>query len=867
MKQTKACGKESINCIPPYNLEKSTLSLKNPICKNGSKCTLIPRSSSNLGAGTGDMSASSLTDNTQGLAEKINQLSEIGCFSTNPLDSDAPKICCKGELLICAAMQYLLLRQNYNIFPGASLIFDATVCRALPQCFGVNNSSPYILGTIPAFTTKFWAGESETQYGNNIDNTGFSKTGKVVNAAFGVLGASSLSNSQGIIYFLSLPPLNIIEYMSFTPYIFSSSRYGDAYGEGNIMFTSLTDAFNIQDIKMQLTNEQNESWCTNSLKIMMIITGNKTIACDIASQFQSIDNEAKEYLRQKYVNIETDIPIFCLPLPASSASANTWGKLIDPLGRRMYKDYQINKTCTSTSTWYDPEKDTIEILLRVVHKTGQDDTFNDWINTIQDQQNIVVIGFERCHSDEDELFTLNDQNGKFIYGDTVSWRPGSARRGEGFIAVPGSSWKKQYPYLDSGASTAQDQMKTLIKDMNGKGYNKYEVIPQLSVPSPFMDYNDYVASYRPCLTPNEKLWSQCGCDLIQFNISTLADCRDTNYPSSGLSFCLGVDSVGVIMCDNFMKRGTDKSFISYNSLNVYSLQSNSAIGSFRGDARTMYNDFPGDVYSMAFSKQDLSCPGNLPQSVNHFTFIGLGPHQQGYVQPDTGFYTLSRSYLHVVPESDSNFYTSATQDSIPVPVVIVFSPCKEKHKIDNPDICNNLYNPSPSPTNNPDVTCASNTPLITLPSSSSSQNNTPTTSFEPPAFNACSPLPQEDTLSVLSCNTNDKNKVCSNDLKTQANAKAQAYDLATSAACQYFRDPKVSDKTGLTIITALLGTLVGSAIIIYCAFGSKMPASRIWLLYFSPLFLLVTFAFIYTYIRLKQLTNQTAYSYKIASEQ
>ena len=129
------------------------------------------------------------------------------------------------------------------------------------------------------------------------------------------------------------------------------------------------------------------------------------------------------------------------------------------------------------------------------------------------------------------------------------------------------------------------------------------------------------------------------------------------------------------------------------------------------------------------------------------------------------------------------------------------------------------------------------------------------------------PISVSLTLATLSCTANPNNKVCSNELETQANEKAVEYDDATSAVCQYFRDPKSANKSALTIFTALLGTLVASAIIIYSALGSKMPASRLWLLYFSPLFLLVTFAFIYTWIRLKELNNQTAYSYKIASEQ
>ena len=812
-----SCNISDLTCEKEYDIETSSAATTSTYCTDLVKCKKVKVNST--GSTDYDTSGYDMTS----ILDEVYMLASIGCFNIT-IDNKDYQICCKGSIGICASLQLLLMYEGYNVYSGSAVVFNTTLCRALPSCFANNNSSPYILCPIPSFGPVLFAYTKDDN--NSTDSSVYrypecgidaqsSGLPSLVTSAFGALGVVLLSNYQSVMYFIKLPKYDLLEYFSLTPYIFQSSRYGDNYS-GDVIFASLTDSLNIQDVWNQLSSEQQSSWKTDGLDIIVLMSHNKDQVLDIYGFIQNILNNSNIPDAVKNSNVwksVSDLPVFCLPLPAGSKYGNTR----DPLNRKMLKRYRTNKYIKSSTKIYEPNTDSIGMLFRVVPKDEDDDAYATWKSDVSLQKNVLAFGIEKCNASY-TAFKLSDQNGKFSNSgnNTYTWLSGGDRSNEG-LKVVGSGFKKQSDYIDTVKSSntsgnISNISDKIINDMKDYGYDYSREITDIQgFPSPYAAYNDYITSK----TNNKKIqkWSQYGADLIQFNIALFGDCRDTIYPSS-TPFCLGKYDVGVIVSQNYGNRGTDTNKILYNSLNIYDSQTSTSFGSFRGPSDSL-------VYSMAFSRQDLTCKNNLPESIDDFNFIPTGSHVNLAAAEDTTLYTLSRTYLVTNP-TNGGFYTSPNPSSVPNYKLYIFSPCSDKTQ--NPYVCNDLItSPSPSPTS-----------------------------------------PSGSPTSV--CQVNVDGDECSNDLRVSAQNSEDTSDSISSALCEAARNPKSTDKS-TSLMYALVMIVIALCLVIgIILFSIYLKKSRTYTYALIPLAIAFMVIAILLFLQREKITSATANSYSNASD-
>jgi len=652
-----SCGKNP-TCKSDYDLTESGIPKMVGTCEDMVSCTKLAKSSLSF-----DPSEMSQTMSLE--FPMLDSLANIGCMTfTDPDSGKELKLCCKGNLVSCVAIQ-LVLYNMFRIHTGFSFAFSSSLCKALPSCFVENDSSPYILFPIPEFSVKIWGDKSDLSCPIDVENSGINKG---IAAAFGTLGAMPLSKHQAVLYVMKLPRFDTLKYFSFIPYLFQTGRYPNTYPQ-DTPFGSISDSFHIYDL-MNLKNPLVAEWVNgqiDTLEIVIFCTHNKTIAEKIYTSFDKISelipDEFSDYPITEQIK---GMPVVCLPLPAGS----TYGDSYDPNGNLMLKDGRFNPSINEDTLLYDPERDTIGIIARFVPEENKQVEFDEWKDALNSQQNIVVLGLEEkdllsnpcCISNNCSYvpFRLEDQNGIFVDG---SWKGGNKRNSKYFNK---SSWKIQFPYTPSPGEDERfsQYVNDVISGMKEHGYDEVREVNINSNPSPFFQYNDI----------GGKLWSQSGVDMMQFNIGTYGDCRDTVYPTSDV-FCLGPYDVAVIVSTNYMKNGQ----IHYNNLNIYDQNTQTSLGSLRGDSF-------GDVYAYAVSRNDLTCKSNFPDSISGFSFIRTGSHTNLAAKPTSGFFVQSRCYLNITDKNP--FYTSPSMDTVPDYKVLVFSSCSSSRK--NPAYCNDI---------------------------------------------------------------------------------------------------------------------------------------------------------------------------------
>jgi len=622
----------NIICNSEYDLTSSGIPNMKTICKDMVSCGLINNDkNSDI-----DVDLDSLTNSIT--------FPQLGCVD---VDSNT-KVCCRGDLFDCFGTQVLLttLRPNYKHHVGFSFAFSSNLCKFLPSCFVENDSAPYILLPVPDFYLNK----------NLLDPFDFDNSGlnKVTATAFGNLGAMPITKQQGIIYVVTLPKYNSLKYFSFTPYLFQSGRYPGKFSL-DLPFSSLTDSINIKDIEnLSLTNTRVQDWIDDKideLKIVLVVSHNKLITIDLVDFFSTLETSTTPYTNQLL-----DIPVLGLPLPANSK----YGDVKDPLSRSMYKTNGTNEFIDQNTLIYDCNKDTVGIVARFAPRLDNVEVFNKWKDDVNSQSKIFVLGVENVDIGY-QSFQLQDQNGSLVDG---LWKGGyeinPAKYNE-------SSWKKQNNFdgiinsqlIETTMDSITGQMKTI-------GYDYIRDVSMNSHPSPFPYYNKFASEY---VNGFDMTWSQSGVDIMQYNVSTYGDIRDTIYPTSD-TFCLGQFDVAVITANNYMNIGN----VLYNNINVYDTESQTSLASIRGDEEnTTQNPL---TYSLIVSRMDLTCE-NLPAP---FRFLPTGSHQNLSASPTSSFFVQVRCYI------DKNTGTSTIMSPEQSKYLIrIFTPCQEKKLY--PSIC------------------------------------------------------------------------------------------------------------------------------------------------------------------------------------
>ena len=649
-----SCGKKS-TCPIKYDITKNAQPQSASYCKNMVNCNIKDNDEFIYDSYDFDIIKS----------QQQTNLSNIGCFTVNDI-----KICCKGFLPVCASLQYLLNINDYNVYSGQSILFSDTLCKFLPSCFANNNSSPYLLFPVPDFGTSLFSKTSEAKY--NVDvvaNDLITPT----NLGFSTLGATVLSDKQGVMVALQLPPFKYISYFSLTPYIFSTSRMGSNFSNG-VLFTSITDPINLFDIQNILTDAQKAKWESSGITILVISTHNKNLAEDFCNNIKSPNFEvSNEFINQieKEYNISGEelenTPIICVPIPAGS----TFGNTKDPLGRQMLKKYKTNEYITSSSPIFDYEKDTFLLLGRVVPSDEYSEEFDSWKNEVASQSKTVVLGIEK--NLPYNPFKLSDQNGYFTKNDKNVWKWTTYSENNIGNWI-GSNFKKQINFT---TGVNQDDLivykNKIVNQLEATGdFSQFYTINTVQLPSPFYQYNEYIEKVTNNGPMSEMLWSQLGIDMIQFNVATFGDCRDTIYPASD-AFCLGMNDLALVLSQNYMDYNNSEkdSNILYNTLNLYDTQTVTSFGSLKGDGLNQN-------YSVGFSRSDLTRLESLT-SINSVEFIPTGPHNILAASQDTSFISMNRVYLNV-PTKTADGFIFATSPS-PLDLVefmtVICKSCKD----------------------------------------------------------------------------------------------------------------------------------------------------------------------------------------------
>lgn len=659
-----SCNAESV-CSPEYDLVKSGIKNKEAVCVDMVDCTVRDFSQSDF-----DMSALDID------FENNLRVPNIGCMEIphglipdNVLPSDFKEVCCRGNLKVCVPLQ-MILAPNFALHPGFSLSFKSTLCRFLPSCFIENDSSPYVLFPIPDFYKKPWESDNDLIDPVDVENSGINK---LYALGFGNLGAMPLSKNQGAVYVMKMPKYEELSYFSIMPYLFQTGRMSKTFAQ-DILFSSLTDSFNITDIKnMADKNPKVRDWLDGigDLTIIFITSHNKKLAEKIYNNITQPSDMLINLVNTMFPGSDMDIienvPIVCLPLPAGTTYSYD-GKNVtkDPLNRNMFKNkYTTNKNINKDSPIYDWEHDTIGIVARMtpsidpMKNTDTNDGFTKWDDDQMDQKNVFVLGVED-RNNEYEAFTLSDQNGD--WDENGLWK-GGFELGK---STNTSSWKQQQDYtFDLDLGLVDKKIEQITENMKNFGYKKHRDININSHPSPFPNYNKYIKSVNADET--DMKWSQSGMDIAQYNVNGYGDCRDTVYPTTD-TFCLGSYDVAVIVANNFCTNGD----IAYNNLNIYDTESQTSLSSFRGDHR----DASNDVYSLAISRSDLTCNGNLPVSIDKFGFIPTAAHTMLGASTTTTLFCQSRCYLDMRSGTSPNMSKEQSRY-----IVRIFSPCEQKYPL------------------------------------------------------------------------------------------------------------------------------------------------------------------------------------------
>ena len=678
-----SCGKKT-SCNPVYDLSVSGIPIRKTICKNLVSCTQQEDNEIDFGDFDFDF---------DGLTARIPQ---IGCFTIpKTLNNEEIKICCSGNLATCFAAN-LALYKNFNIYRGYCLPFTSPLCRFLPSCFIENDSSPYLLFPIPDFSINVYKDDSDY-----LINPGFEHDHlkKPIAAAFGALGAMPMSKSQSCLYVLKLPAKSVIAYFSLAPYLFQTGRPNlvDNFPT-DLPFASLTDTFNFKNLEM-MNNPNVNDWLdgkTESLTLCVIFTHNKDIAKKIHNSLKngiSVITDTFPDIIKNFPGLTDiiDLPITCIPIPGENS---TYGNTFDPLDRNMLKQTRANKNYNKDSRLFDWQSETTGLVGRIasLDPDDKDGNFINWIDAFADQSNCLVIGLDDkeaiSESYNPNLFELSDQNGRFSEdGDWI--KPVTSN----IVTITKSGYKKQEDYkndlLDIGKNGKKGgidiRLDEVTDEMKQLGYNEFTDINIESNPSPFVYYNEYVKD----INGNEidYRWSQTGIDLLQYNVTTYGDCRDTIYPSSH-TFCIGQFDVAVIISNNYCYGNED---IGYNNINVYESANQTSMASFRGD---QVDDL---YYSLAVSRSDLTCMFDDASVINNFQFLPTGSHTNLAVSPTTTLFTQCRTYYH----NSSGTSPRLTPEQSRY-IVRIFKPCK-KEKL-WPAICHD-YEAERCDENTDDVSC------------------------------------------------------------------------------------------------------------------------------------------------------------------
>jgi hypothetical protein len=757
----------NLMCSPEYNLVESGMVIKRPLCKNMVSCTTVTPPE--------PFDTSDLEINL----ESSIRIPKIGCFDIPDALQAFTKleqICCRGDLMTCTYTQFLL-GNEFNMHPGFSFALGSSLCKYLPSCFIENDSSPYILFPVPDFYIEPWKDEPKLNNPVDVKNSGLDE---LIALGFGNLGSLTLSETQAVVYVVKLPAKKDVKYFSFTPYLFQSGRYTDTFAQ-DLPFNSLTDSFNITDLeKMAETDDYIKHWLngdtsdvTNKpidLTIILITTHNKNIAERI--NFLIKEGSAGTLFPGVDSSVISNYPIICLPLPAGS----TYGDpdVFDALDRKMYKDdlFKTNKNINENSPLYDWERETVGIVARFTPSIDKDveydidtnDGFKKWKDDNSDQKNVFVIGVDLKLESVDKIgykaFKLEDQNGR--WNDKGEWVGGKIHDEKNHMK---SSWKKQTKYarvLDNDLMTTR--MDEITSEMSSLGYGKTRDVTMHSHPSPFPHYNEYVddiMSQNPKVLDNDMIWSQVGVDICQYNVSTYGDIRDTVYPTTD-TFCLGPYDVVVFVAHNYMTNGD----VLYNNMNIYDSESQTSLGSFRGDS---YSARGNPVYSMAASRMDLTCRGNLPDSIDMVNFLPTGSHSTLAASTTSSFFSQIRSYVHIPMNKDlttkPGYGTSPEMSKEQSTYLIrIFSPCETKQLY--PSICND---------------------------------------YELDSGNNCA--------------KNPKNEACPNDLEVKSTEANERLDKITSGICAPLRLQKTDSKSTLAVLKYTLSGMLIISIIILLAFS------------------------------------------------
>ena len=315
-------------------------------------------------------------------------------------------------------------------------------------------------------------------------------------------------------------------------------------------------------------------------------------------------------------------------------------------------------------------------------------------------------------------------------------------------------------------------MDIITQEMNEIGYGKVRDVIINSHPSPFPHYNEYVKEVSESKCPDSKcteenmIWSQSGVDLTQYNVATFGDCRDTVYPTTN-TFCLGPYDVIVLVAYNYMKNGN----VLYNNLNIYDTESQTSLASFRGDHSKALGK---QVYSLAASRLDLTCNGNLPKSINNVKFLPTGSHSNLSASTTSTFFCQSRCYVNTPPPIGDQVsfqnrgygpgYGTSPRMSKEQSLYLVhiFSPCDKNNPKIYPAVCNNY--------------------------------------------------------DCNKCLKNDGDKPCVNDLMVKGQRDAKRSDKITEALCAPIRLDKTTAKSTLTLMKYVLSSCLVVAVIIMITF-------------------------------------------------
>lgn len=683
--KSSSCEK-NILCNPVYDLSVSGRPISKPLCKNLTSCM-----NQNVEYDDDD------SDISLDFDDGDFRLPQIGCVTL----SDATKLCCSGNLAICYSIQ-LLLVDYFNMYRGYSLAFTSTLCRALPSCFIENDSTPYLLFPISDFSIKVYDDDSDYLLNPDFEHDSLKKG---ISKLFGSLGAMPLSKSQACVYALTLPNKDTFSYFSLTPYFFQTGNPELVNNfPTDLPFASITDAFNYKNLE-NMDNPLVTKWLNGEIDkvtIFVIMTHNKNLAERIYNQILS---DMQSVIKKYNIQVSDDEsdnevpPITCIPIPAGS----TYGNSYNPFDQKMLADEnntdrgtKTNKHYKSETPLFDWKYDTLGLVGRIAPKNpdadnDDNDPYTIWKNNFQDQSNCFVLGLdEKSAENKDDYdyvpFQLNDQNGRFMINDNgQGYWVGACKIEEIKDNHTIDSYKKQNNY-DSGDliikgennnkyGSIDTRMEIITEQMKNIGYDVFTDIPMESDPSPFPYYNEYVNDIKGDI--KKYMWSRSGIDLLQYNVSTYGDCRDTIYPTSH-NFCLGKYDVAVIVSNNFCNNL--KTPIGYNNLNVYDAQYQTSLASYRGDS------VDDDCFSLAVSRSDLTCvldfSKNTSSIIDNFQYINTGPHSSIYGTPTTSFFTQARVYYDKETGVSPNMSSNQSRY-----LVRVFKPCENKKP--TPVICYN----------------------------------------------------------------------------------------------------------------------------------------------------------------------------------